>query len=131
MPHVLLIDDDPAVSLTISRMLAASGYKVVTAESAHEGLQAVAGALPQAIVLDVRMPTVGGMDFLRDLRASAKFSDIPVAVLTGDYFLKDATLSEIAALNARIWYKPLGLDDLDAAMADLLASAPPARPSES
>jgi CheY-like chemotaxis protein len=125
LPHVLLIDDDPAVSMTLSRMLAAAGHRVTVVESASHGLAAVLTEVPDAILLDIRMPEIGGLDFLRSLRADARFTRIPVAVVTGDYFLKDDDLGEIQTLAAGISYKPLGLDDLESVLAKLFGPSGP------
>ncbi len=113
-------------------MLAEFGYLVEVAESATDGMAAAGANPPDAILLDIRMPTVGGLDFLRHLRANDRLSALPVAIITGDYFLKDEALAEIRVLNATIWYKPLGFDDLEAVMASLLSPpVPPAAPTES
>ena len=125
---MLLIDDDPAVGLTLSRILAACGHVVEVAESAVDGLAAARTTPPDAILLDIRMPTVGGLEFLRWLRADDRFAALPVAIITGDYFLKDQALADIRGLRASVWYKPLGFDDLEKVMATLLSPPQTAAP---
>ena len=128
---MLLIDDDPAVGLTLSRILGACGYFVEVVESAADGLAAAGATPPDALLLDIRMPTVGGLEFLRWLRADDRFAALPVAIITGDYFLKDQALADIRALNASVWYKPLGFDDLEKVMRTLVApEMTPAPPEE-
>jgi DNA-binding response OmpR family regulator len=114
-PILLLIDDDREVSQTFARWLTLSGYAVRTAPDGEAGLREVAGV--DAIVLDVRMPLLDGLGFLR--RARADHCDVPVAVVTGDYLIDDATLSEFERLGARIVYKPLWMDDLTILASDL------------
>jgi CheY-like chemotaxis protein len=120
MAHVLIVDDDPAVGLTLSRMLETDGHQVIREETAAGGLDRAGRDRPQALILDMRMPGVGGLEFLRALRQAPGGASVPVAVLTGDYFLKDEALAELAALGAVIRYKPVWLDDLTALMRELL-----------
>jgi CheY-like chemotaxis protein len=70
------------------------------------------------------MPRLGGLEFLRHLRNDPALARVPVGVVTGDYFLSDEVLAELAALRAGVWYKPLGLDDIAALAADLLSETP-------
>ena len=127
--HVLIIDDDPSVILTLSRMLEFEGHQVATVESAQAAYVAVDARPPDAILLDMRMPQIGGLEFLRTLRSQPDRRTIPVGVVTGDYFLTDAVLQELAALGATIRYKPLWMEDLQALMRAMLgpASQPAAR----
>lgn len=111
MARFLIVDDDPAVSEMFGRMLQGSGYEVDAAHSAEDGLTRIAARPPDAVILDIRMPLVSGVDFLRRLRAGSGPS-VPVGVITGDYFLRDDTLAEIAGLGALVRYKPLAMTDL-------------------
>ena len=58
------------------------------------------------------MPLVDGLGFLRRLRSIDQHRDVPVAIVTGDYFLDDTISSEIRQLGAELKYKPLWLEDL-------------------
>src|SRR4051812_16304772 len=84
---ILIVDDDEGVTQTFARMLRLEGYQVYTAMSAETGLREAAATLPDAIILDLRMPLVDGLGFLRRLRANDRHRDVPVAIVTGDYFL--------------------------------------------
>ena len=121
-----MVDDDPAVTLTVARMLAAGGHRVTVSESAADALESLAREQPDAVLLDIRMPLVSGVDFLRMLRANEGAARVPVAVLTGDYFLRDEILEEIANLGALVRYKPLWMDDLTKLMDVLLDRPTPA-----
>ena len=121
MARLLLIDDDPAVSLTLSRMLEFRGHQVTRVESAEAGLSIAVDAPPDAIILDMKMPQMGGLEFLRRLRTSPGLERLPVGVITGDYFLGDAVLQELGQLGASVRYKPIRMQDLEALTAHLLA----------
>jgi CheY-like chemotaxis protein len=119
MARVLVVDDDPAVGLTLSRMLGLEGHEVTRVDSAAAGLEQVRRAPPEAVILDMRMPVMGGLDFLRRLRQSGP-SRLPVGIVTGDYFLEEAVLAELGRLGAEVRYKPVGMDDLSSLMNTLL-----------
>lgn len=109
---ILIIDDDEGVVQTFARMLRAEGYAVRTAGTAEVGLRDAIDAPPDAIILDLRMPLVDGLGFLRRLRSSAPDRHTPVAVVTGDYFLDDTVSAEIQQLGAELRFKPLWFEDL-------------------
>ena len=67
---ILIVDDDEGVTQTFARMLRLEGYQVRTAINAEKGLQEAERSRPDAIILDLRMPLVDGLGFLRRLRAS-------------------------------------------------------------
>jgi len=109
---ILIVDDDEGVTQTFARMLKLEGYEVKTAFNAETGLQVANETLPNAIILDLRMPLVDGLGFLRRLRAVPEHRSVPVAIVTGDYFLEDAVARELRELGAELRFKPLWLEDL-------------------
>jgi DNA-binding response OmpR family regulator len=117
---ILIVDDDPSVTETFERMLRLEGYHVVTALSAEAGLNQAERANPNAVILDLRMPLVDGLQFLRQLRTKEALAKMPVAIVTGDYFLDDAVAKELRALGAEVRFKPLWLEDLVALARNLL-----------
>lgn len=109
---ILVVDDDEGVTQTFARMLRLEGYDVRTAMSAESGLREADKSHPDAIILDLRMPLVDGLGFLRRLRARNEQRDTPVAIVTGDYFLDDQVSAELRELGAELKFKPLWLEDL-------------------
>ena len=112
MATILVVDDDEGVTQTFARMLRLEGYDVRTAMSAETGLREADKSRPDAIILDLRMPLVDGLGFLRRLRARDEQRDTPVAIVTGDYFLDDQVSAELRELGAELKFKPLWLEDL-------------------
>ena len=109
---ILVVDDDEGVTQTFARMLRLEGYEVRTAMSAETALREADRSHPDAIILDLRMPIVDGLGFLRRLRARDEQRDTPVAIVTGDYFLDDQVSAELRELGAELKFKPLWLEDL-------------------
>jgi DNA-binding response OmpR family regulator len=119
---ILIVDDDEGVTQTFARMLRLEGYQVRTAVSAEKGLAEADANRPDAIILDLRMPLLDGLGFLRRLRAHEDLRETPVAIVTGDYFLDDAVSTELHDLGAKLRFKPLWLEDLVGLAHNLLSS---------
>ncbi len=118
---ILIVDDDPSVADTFSRMLKLEGFVVATALSAEAGLELATNLRPDAIILDMRMPLTNGLQFLRLVRSLPHLVDVPVAIVTGDYFLADSVQLELNALGASLRFKPMWLEDLIALAKSLVA----------
>lgn len=118
---ILIVDDDPSVADTFSRMLKLEGFSVATALSAEAGLELATNLRPDAIILDMRMPITNGLQFLRLVRSTPHLVDVPVAIVTGDYFLADSIQLELSALGASLRFKPMWLEDLIALAKALVA----------
>jgi two-component system OmpR family response regulator len=108
---ILIVDDDESVTQTFASMLRLEGYQVRTAITAENGLRVAEETQPDAIILDLRMPLVDGLGFLRRLRARDQ-RRTPVAIVTGDYFLDDEISDELRQLGAELRFKPMWLEDL-------------------
>jgi CheY-like chemotaxis protein len=67
------------------------------------------------------MPIANGLVFLRALRGNPHYARIPVAVITGDYFLEPDVADELAALGAAIYFKPMWFKGLVEIVERLLA----------
>lgn len=82
MTRVLIADDDPLTASGIEVLLANSNFQIVAdARSGKEVLETLAGARPDILVLDIRMPERSGLDVLRTLRGRG--DKRPVVLLTG------------------------------------------------
>jgi two-component system KDP operon response regulator KdpE len=91
--RVLVIDDEPQIRRFLDIGLRAQGYAVRLAETAGEGLQALALEGADLVVLDMGLPDRDGMDALRELRT---WSTVPVIVLT----VRDHERDKVSALDA-------------------------------
>ena len=112
-PVVLVIDDEPAVCDLFARILALGGLFPVAAESAEAALQLIQrGLRPDAVLLDLKMPGIGGLGFLLHLRSHPQHATVPVAIVTGDCHLPRPLQRALNVLHAEIHFKPLDLETL-------------------
>jgi two-component system OmpR family response regulator len=79
MTHVLLIDDDAALSGMLTEYLAREGFETTAAFNGENGMEIVAANRFDAVILDVMLPSMNGIEVLRRIRQA---SDIPVIMLT-------------------------------------------------
>jgi DNA-binding response OmpR family regulator len=77
--RVLIVEDDPNVAEVVARYLEREGYQVATAADGAEGLKMALSDLPDLVVLDLMLPSVGGLEVCRRLREVAP---VPVIMLT-------------------------------------------------
>ena len=70
--RILLIDDDTSLLLTLSDFLIHEGYQVVTANSGEQGLKRLDEVDPDLIILDMNMPGMGGVGFLREISSQGR-----------------------------------------------------------
>jgi two-component system OmpR family response regulator len=80
--RILVVDDNDDVRRIIAHMLRQHGFEVVTAADGMRALEAVAESRPDAVVLDIMMPEVSGLDALKQLREHAETAAIPVLLVT-------------------------------------------------
>jgi two-component system KDP operon response regulator KdpE len=92
-PEVLVVDDEVQIRRLLNLTLTAGGYRVREAETGQLGLNEIAVRKPDAIVLDLSLPDIGGLDVLRRVR---EWSQIPVLILS----VRGEESDKIAALDA-------------------------------
>jgi two-component system response regulator MprA len=115
--RVLVVDDDPAVSGALHRALRLEGYDVTLANDGPRALEEIAVRPPDAVVLDIGLPTIDGLEVCRRLRAAG--DDSPVLMLTA----RDAISDRVQGLDAGAddyLVKPFALAELLARLRALL-----------
>ncbi len=106
--RVLVVDDDPQIVRALRINLRARGYEVLTAESGTQALRLAAAQTPQAVVLDLGLPDLQGMEVIAGLRG---WSDVPILVLSG----RGGGSDKVAALDAGAddyVTKPFGMEEV-------------------
>lgn len=110
---VLLVDDDPMLTMAASLRFEAAGYRTRQAEDGQAALDAVAEETPDLIVMEVRMPRLDGIAALRQLRVDGPTSKIPVVMLSASLQHQDTALDAGASFFVKKPY--LGADLMEAA----------------
>ena len=115
--RILVVDDEPSVRDALDRALRMDGYKVQLAADGQQALDQLAEQAPDAIVLDLLMPEVDGLEVCRRIRAVG--DRIPVLMLTA----RDGVPDRVKGLDAGAddyLVKPFALEELTARLRALL-----------
>ena len=120
---MVVIDDDPSVRKALRRLLSLAGHEVDLVESADEYLRRTPPARPACLLLDMRMPGMGGLELQRHLAATPH--DLPIVFITG-HGDDPARAQALGAGAVAVIDKPVDAADLmaavDAALRASLAS---------
>lgn len=122
--RVLLVDDEPAIRLSVRRYLELLSYDVETARNGREALELMLTFVPQLLILDIKMPGMSGFIVAERVRKNERFRHLPIVFLThlnsaGDrvrgyeagcdvYLSKPFDLEELAAIVqtlAKRWHE--------------------------
>ncbi len=120
--HVLVVEDDRAVRESLRRSLEFNGYHVSTASDGAEALAGISVINPDAVVMDVMMPRLDGLETTRALRKVG--NSVPILVLTA----RDAVGDRVEGLDAGAddyLSKPFALEELLARLRALLRRVTP------
>ncbi len=114
--NFLTVDDSSTMRKIVSLALKGAGHDSDEAENGQQALDALKTKKPGCIILDINMPVMNGIDFLKARQADASIKSIPVIVLTtqDDQALKDQAMS--LGANAFI-VKPFQKEDILAVIA--------------
>ncbi len=122
-PTVLTVDDSTSIRRLISATLSSIGFDVVQAEDGKQGLLIAEQRKFSAIVSDVNMPVMGGMEFVTNVRQLDQHRYTPILMLTTEF--EDSRKQEGKAAGASGWIiKPFDPDQLIKAMRRLLGELP-------
>src|SRR5687768_12413808 len=120
--QILVVDDEPAVRDSLERALRLEGYEIVVAADGAQALAALERESTDAVVLDVMMPGVDGLEVCRRMRTAGDRT--PVLMLTA----RDAVSDRVAGLDAGAddyVVKPFALKELKARLRALLRRSDP------
>lgn len=112
MARVLIIEDEAEILDLIGDLLALEGYEVHTLSRIPFGLDPIRRLDPSAIVLDLRLPGVGGIELLRLLAADRQLRRTQVVICTAADDLTQVHGPEFATLGCEVVRKPFPLEDL-------------------
>jgi len=121
---ILVVDDEPQIRRVMRTTLSNNGYTVTEARSGEEALEKIRSQSPDLILLDINMPSMGGLETCREIRNG---SDVPVIMLT----VRNTERDKVRALDAGAddyVVKPFGMEELLARIRAALRRASPGAP---
>ena len=119
VPQILVIDDEPDLCYLLEDILGEEGYEVITTPDGFEGIKRNEDSNPDLILLDLKMPQMGGIETLRRIRKKDK--DVIVIILTG--YGDAETVRDAADLDVYEYIsKPFKNHDIISVIEEALAS---------
>ncbi len=115
--RILVVDDDLAVCRSIDRALRLEGYEVDAVTSGGEALEAMAASSPDALVLDLQLPDLDGLQVCRRIRDAG--DDTPILMLTARHSIDDRVQGLDAGADDYL-VKPFALEELLARLRALM-----------
>ena len=96
---ILIVDDDISNIEGVRDVLRISGYEVIVANSASEGMEILNTIKPDVILLDIMMPQIDGLMFCKTLKSNPVYSDIPIIIITGDNSIDNIDKAHLAGAS--------------------------------
>ncbi|GAB4383719.1 MAG: hypothetical protein Kow0022_04270 [Phycisphaerales bacterium] len=122
-PLVLLVDDERPITSIMRRKLEQNGYDVVEAWDGEEGLQLAREHKPDAIVTDLQMPHISGLEMSVALQKSPETASIPIIMLTGrGHYVEEAVLARTSV--RQLLAKPFSARQILEALNQILGRVP-------
>jgi DNA-binding NarL/FixJ family response regulator len=116
---ILVVEDDPAIALTLSEYFEAVGYGVVHAASAEKGIRLLEDYRPHLLIADISLPGMNGYELVKQVRKNPLHRLLPVIFLTARDQTRDRILGYQTGCDVYV-AKPFDLEELAAIVRGLL-----------
>jgi CheY-like chemotaxis protein len=123
MPRVLVVEDNALNLELVSVLLDVEGCEVLAADTAAEGIRMAVAEQPDLIIMDVRLPDMGGYDAVRNLKADPRTARIPVMAFTAHAMRGEDARASAAGCDAYLT-KPVDTKRFHEVVRRLLHSGP-------
>jgi len=125
---ILIVEDEPDTAEMFAEMMRLSGFRVVKVFGGTAAITMLGQERPDALVLDVMMPDISGLEVLRYIRRDPTLENIPVIVVSAKSLPSDIKYGLDAGATTYLT-KPVSFNDLQNAVESAVNSAhPPANP---
>ena len=114
---VLVVDDELEILEILETSLIAEGYEVIQASSGEEALELAEKENPQIIIMDVKMPGIGGIEACSRLKAQEKIGSIPIIMVTAH---EDRDFEAFVEGADDFVTKPFSIDDISLRVESML-----------
>ena len=119
--EIFIVEDDNETADMLAEMVRLSGYRVRLYHGAQTALAALRQQTPAALILDIMMPEVSGLDVLREIRSDSRLHDLPVILLSAKSTPLEIEEGMQAGANLYLT-KPVRFDEIQRALEEVLAS---------
>ena len=120
--RILLVEDDEAARFILSAVLRHAGYAVTETRTALEGLRSLESEMPDALLVDIGLPGVDGLELIRRIRSGPSARRLPIVVVTVYAFDTDRQSAFDAGCD-RFLTKPISPAELLRTLEELLPEA--------
>lgn len=120
---IVIVEDEPDTAEMFAEMMRLSGHHVLKSYGGTPAIALISHEIPDAVVLDVMMPDLSGLEVLRFLRRDPRLEQIPVIVVSAKSLPSDIKNGLDAGANVYLT-KPVAFKDLNAAVRQVIKSAP-------
>jgi DNA-binding response OmpR family regulator len=112
--HLLIVDDDKNFIETLEDGLRLKNVdaEITVAKSAHEAIDVLAKTVPSLIILDVQLPDMHGVEFMRTIREAARLKSVPVIFISAKYTEPADRSEAMLAGGGSFFSKPVDIDEL-------------------
>lgn len=118
-PLILLADDEPHITHIISHKLKRAGMEVIVVEDGEMALKAAIEHKPDAIVTDLQMPYLSGIELAEQLSKNASCAHIPIILLTARGYAIESEIAKLPSIR-KLLSKPFSAKDLLADINEIL-----------
>ena len=119
---IVIVEDEPDTAEMFAEMMRLSGYHVLKSYGGTPAIALISHEIPDAVVLDVMMPDLSGLEVLRFLRRDPRLEKIPVIVVSAKSLPSDIKDGLDAGANKYLT-KPVAFQDLNTAVRDVIETA--------
>ena len=119
---IIIVEDEPDTAEMFAEMMRLSGHHVLKSYGGTPAIALISHEIPDAVVLDVMMPDLSGLEVLRFIRRDPRLEQIPVIVVSAKSLPSDIKNGLDAGANVYLT-KPVAFQDLNTAVRDVIESA--------
>ncbi|MCS7009768.1 MAG: response regulator [Anaerolineales bacterium] len=116
---IVIVEDEVDAAEMFAEMMRVSGFRVLKATSSAPAMQLIEAEKPDAVILDIMMPDISGLDILHFMRQSPALAKIPVVVVSAKSLPSDIRTGLEAGASIYLT-KPVGFMDLKQAVEKVL-----------
>ncbi len=120
---IIIVEDEGDAAEMFAEMMRVSGYQVQKTDNSTQAIAMIDALHPDAIILDIMMPDVSGLDVLAHIRSQPETADIPVIIVSAKSTPADIANGLQAGANTYLT-KPIGYMELRQAVENALKNSP-------